>query len=729
MHAYHFGPFRVEPIERRLLRGATVVQLAPKTFDLLLVFVENPGRLLEKDALMKRLWPDAFVEEANLANNVSLLRKALVDGTETAEYIETVPRRGYRFLADVVSVDDANGNGHPAEQHSPGVFSQIAPVVPAPARASPREWLTQGITRRSVVLAALTGVVAGVVAFVWGRWSAPASRVFERFFVQPPPGTSLPAPEQSLAPMLSPDGTRLAFRVFRQGNAILAVRSRGALHSYVLEGTEGAHFPFWSPDSRILAFFADKELKRIDADGGPVQKICDAAPGVGGTWNADGVIVFARSTAEGLFRVAATRGRPVPVTSLQNNEVSHQHPQFLPDGRRFLYFAAPDGVYVGSLDGDPPVQILTTPQKAMYSPPGYLLFVEDRTLFAQSFDVDHLRPFGEPIAVGEHVRTGGRAVDGRAVGGASFSVSQNGVLAYGSDGPIEATLTWRDRNGHVVDPVPPFTLGRFGYAELSPDGRRLVFEVGATRSEYEIWALELATGHSVRLTDNTWPDRHPIWSPQGDAVAFASGRPEAPGIYRKAITGEEPTEVLPTADVNPLPWPTDWTARGIIYDAPKTGVSLLPPGRGQQPRPLVREQPGERDAKFSSDGKWLAFSAPESGRSELFVQSASTGEKWKVSPAGGSMPRWRRDGKMLFYVAWNGELVAVPIDETLSSPFRAPQPLFQSGLNNMPRPLRTFNVSRDGERFLMATSRPSTETSLLVVVSNWIAGLKSTVGH
>jgi dipeptidyl aminopeptidase/acylaminoacyl peptidase len=430
--------------------------------------------------------------------------------------------------------------------------------------------------------------------------------------------------------------------------------------------------------------------------------------------------------ADGLFRVAAAGGKPVPVTSLQKNEAFHQHPQFLPDGRRFLYFAAPDGVFLGSLDGRTPVRVLTNSQKAVYSPLGYLLFVEDRTLFAQRFDVDDVRLSGERIPLGEHVRTGGQAVDGRAVGGAAISVSDKGVLAYGTDVPLDATLAWRDRTGRVVGSIGPFPFERFGNAELSPDGSRIALETYAIPFQDEVWLFELATGRSTQLTFNSWPNRHPIWSPDGNAVAFASGRSKAPGIYGKRTTGEQAEEVLVAADANRVPWPTDWTSRGIVYEAPDTGAWMLPLGKDRQPYPLVREQPGEPDAKFSPDGKWLAYSSREPGRSELFVQSASArGAKWRISPAGGSMPRWRRDGKELFYVASDGVLMAVSIevtDETLRP--GVPQPLFATGLSTMPLPLRSFNVSLDGQRFLMATPEPSTGSSSLVVVSNWPAVLK-----
>src|SRR4029453_4417164 len=219
------------------------------------------------------------------------------------------------------------------------------------------------------------------------------------------------------------------------------------------------------------------KLKRISALGGSIQTICDAALGFGGTWNRDGLILFAPGDS-GLFSVPATGGQPAAVTSLRQDEAFHQHPQFLPDGHRFLYFAAPDSVYLGSLDGAMPIRVFTNSRMALYSPPGYLLFVENGTLFARSFDVDRASFSGEPVALGDQVRTGGSTVAGRAVGGAAFSVSETGVLVYGTNAPVAGRFAWLDRAGRPTGSITALPFEQFLDPDLSPDGKRLAIANG-----------------------------------------------------------------------------------------------------------------------------------------------------------------------------------------------------------------------------------------------------------
>jgi len=721
---YSFGPFSLEPAERRLTKQGTPIPLTPKAFDLLVILVENAGRLMEKDILMKCVWQDAFVEEANLANNISALRKALGATITGTEYIETVPRRGYRFAARLEVLSEGNVEERSTSSYASCDSRESDFAVAAPPAGRYRVSIQGWLFAMTITILAV-GVVVAITRRQAERVQAASHLI--RFTVALPPGTQLPPNGEPIAPALSPDGTRLAFRVLRRGEPVLAVRGIDTLETRILDGTEGARFSFWSPDNRVIAFFADGKLKRINASGGPVQIICETGPGFGGTWNRENLIVFSPSATDGLLQVPASGGQPTQVTTLQKGEMFHQHPQFLPDGRRFLYFAAPDSVYLGSLDRDSPIRVLTSVRRVQYSS-GYLLYLQNRTLFAQAFDIDHARLSGDPVPLGENIRTGGTNVQGRAVGGASFSVSDNGVLAYGAEVPVHSTLAWLDRVGRPVSAVksPPFD--RFSFPELSPDGR-LVAVGNSTRSfAEEIWLLDTVSGRSTQLTFNSLADLHSVWSPDSGYLAFASNKSNPPGIYQKKVTGEKSEELLVESDSSRVPWPSDWTSRGLLYEVEGSGIWLLLMNGDRTPHLLLRDPQIEPDAKFSPDSNWFAYTSGQSGRPEVFVQSVSTpAAKRRVSTAGGSLPRWGRDQKELFYLGADGRLMVVPLEAnsgTLTP--GTPKELFQTSLSQLPRALRAYGVSPEGERFLLPLPTPENSGSptSLVVVSNWPAAMK-----
>lgn len=711
MSSYRFGPFRIEPLERRLVRGDTPVPLTPKAFDLLLVLVENAGRLLQKDELMKRVWQDAFVEEANLANNISTLRKVLGDQSGGVEYIETVPRRGYRFLATV----EPDGNSF-AQRPAPELLPAAIPSSDVQRRS---------IRARQLIAAAL-GVTVLVIATIAMRdivtRGTPLRTGPIRFTVAPPLGTMLPSTSEPMSPSVSPDGAFVVFGVLRRGEPVLAIRALDAVDSRILAGSEGGRFPFWSPDSRVVAFFANGKLKKVDVAGGTVQTICDAVPGYGGTWNRNGEILFAPSAADGLFKVPSSGGEPVRVTTLQENEVFHQHPQFLPDGRRFLYFAAPDGVYMASLDGGAATRVLTSRQMALYSSPGYIVFLRNRALFAQQFDADRVRLIGEPMPLASNIRTGGANVGGRPAGGAAISLSESGLLAYGTDAPVHAGLAWFNRAGRLIESIGPFPFEGLIDAELSPDASRVAIADTTQPFVNDIWVFEFATRHATQVTFHPASERRPMWSPDGRWLTFVSARPDAPGIYQKMVTGEQPEQLVYRSEHGQVTWPSDWTGSGIFYETQRDGTIWMLPDDDGEAR-AVGGPAVQPDVRASPNAEWLAYTSDESRRPEVIAQSIANGEiKHRISSSGGSMPRWRPDGKELFYLSADGVLMAV---ETVFDRKRLrlgiPQPLFGTELLTMPPPLRSFGVTPDGQRFLIATAGDQGPRSSLVVVTNWTA--------
>jgi serine/threonine protein kinase/Tol biopolymer transport system component len=579
--------------------------------------------------------------------------------------------------------------------------------------------------RRAVPFAATAAIAAGIATWTARPSRSPDAAHTARFAVAAPRGTSFGTREQLISPAISPDGNRLVFRVLRQGEPVLAVRAIDALDARVLTGTEGAQFPFWSPDSRTIAFFARGKLRTIGADrGAPIQTICDAAAGAGGTWSREGLIIFAPGGPAGLFKVPATGGQPSALTTLQKNETSHRFPQFLPDGRRFLYFAPPNTVYLGSTDGRPSVRVLTNDFGARYSPVGFLLFERDGVLLAQRFEADRSLLMGDPVQVGE----GLLAFPGS--GETPFSISDNDVLVYATNPPENVKLAWVDRAGRPIQSVGPFPFGRYADPELSPDGKRVAMEnVPAPRTQVapwanqEVWVFELDSGRSTQLTFDPASDEHPIWSPDGSRLVFLSRRPGAEGLYQKVASNETPEELLLRGEGL---FPSDWSANGILYDSggPAADLWVLPLAGDRKPYVLVDDPSWQAAARFSPDGRWFAYQSNELGRPEVFVNSFLPSAKWRISTDGGSLPRWRRDGKELFYLAADGKLMAVGIASD-GFKFRpeAPRQLFQTGLTGLYPRLRSYGVSPHGDRFLISVAEDPSATPSIIVVSNWPAQL------
>jgi eukaryotic-like serine/threonine-protein kinase len=578
------------------------------------------------------------------------------------------------------------------------------------------------------ILFGLALVALGVRAITRSQ----ASPQVARFTVAAPAGTSLPAPGQAYSPTISPDGTTLVFQVVRKGEPLLAIRRLDTLEAEIVPGTEGARWPFWSPDSRVVAFFADEKLRKAPAAGGPIQTICDAPAGLGGDWNRDGVIVFLRGEQDGFYQVPATGGVPKSVISSQNNERFRGRPQFLPDGRHFLYAVSPDRVYLGSIDGDAPREVLRDTAMALYAPPGFLLFYQGRTLVAQRFNSRLDTRIADPVPIGEG--TPGPVLRG---GGLAYSVSSTGVLAYKTDplSDLPDRIGWFDRNGRLVETIGPFPFRTFGGVALSQQGTQLAMQSPrgpAPRSE--IWLFDLIRRRPTQFTFGNGSDRAPVWSLDGQRVVFASLRGEGPGMYLKGVGGERPEELLlpsntPDWDEH---WPTDWSAKGIVFESGKNpedrDIWILPVDGDRKPYLVVREPGIESDAKASPDARWLAYAHRErhASRGEIFVRSVSTtGAKWAISTAGGRWPHWRADGTELFYLATDGNLMSVPVESTATSLKTGVQKSLMNvgGVSGAGGP-RFFAVSPDGQRFLLRLTDDRPSTAAIVVVTNWPALLK-----
>jgi Tol biopolymer transport system component len=538
--------------------------------------------------------------------------------------------------------------------------------------------------------------------------------------------------------VLSPDGSRIAFSgVGMDGRNHLWIRTMSVLEPKLVRGSEGGTSPFWSPDGKWVGFVAGGQLKRVDVNGGTPQMVADRVGNRGNSWSESGVILLG---ADRIYKVPAAGGALVPVTTLDpaRRETFHARPFFLPDGRHFLFVrasAVPDmtGIYVGSIDdppGQPGKRVMGGSIGPMFVPTpgtkvGRLFFLRDRQLMVQPFDTDRLELGGDPVLVAEPVGDNGNAIG-------YFSVSPTGVLAY-RGGTEETRLTWFDRHGTVIgEPGDP---ARYDEVELSPDGRR----VAAPRygANHDIWLVELARGVSTRLTfDPSW-DNHPVWSPDGNQIVFASNRTDPRDLFRKLSSGAQDEERVLATDKpkTPLDWSRD--GRFLLYSevngAQGEDLWLLEhPGGAPAERktiPFLATPFRESEGKFSPDTQWIAYTSDESGRSEVYVRAfQGTGagaEKWIISVGGGSQPRWRADGKEIFYVAPDRRIMVVGLKPLPSFNASVPQPLFTApvvgGVGNVTSE-RLWDVSGDGQRFLVAVA-PDAGRSPLSVVLNWRAGV------
>jgi Tol biopolymer transport system component len=579
---------------------------------------------------------------------------------------------------------------------------------------------------RTTALALATALIVGILTVTTMRSLRPAESIVTRLDVV------TPATIEPFSFALSLDGRQVAFVASDEGTSRLWVRPFDAGNARLLAGTEGASYPFWKPDGRAIGFFANGKLKVVDVAGGAPQALTNAAGARGGSWNQDGVIVFAPETTSGLMRIPATGGTPEVLTHLAPGQGSHRWPQFLPDGRRFLFLsslgqASSHGVYLGSLDGQEPTRLLGGQTAVMYAPPGYLLRVIDGVLVARRFNPESGVVSSEWVTLAQPVGTD----DG--VFHSAFSVSPT-TLAYRAGGPARRQLVWVDRKGNVTGTVGPPDDAILANPELAPGGQRLAVD-RYVQGNFDIYINEIAGGRQSRFTFDPNNDRGAIWSPNANRIVFRNNRNGKFDLYEKVASGalDEQPLLVTTQDKMPCDWSPD--GRFLLYALhdPKTGSDLWALSMGDKKSyPVVHTNADEREGQFSPDGRWVAYVSNETGTDEVYIRAfPDSGGKKQASTNGGIDPRWGRDGRELFYVAPDNNLMTVAIHVDPDGRALDPEPpiaLFRTRLatganvtTGLSKP--QYAVAPDG-RFLMNVSVDDNIASPISIVLNWATALK-----
>ncbi len=625
--------------------------------------------------------------------------------------------------------DSASGIGSP-------------PTTAIGRRAVTREriaWITAA--------AATAAMIAAVVIAGRDRSGASPPEVYHSA-IQLPDAVRLTALEPAARFAVSPDGRRLAL-VASSGVGIpmLWIRPMDSPIAQPIAGTEGAAYPFWSPDSKYVAFTRRRSdqslvgtqaaLMKVDLAGGQPVKLAEVAFGATGAWNRDNVILFTKSGTSTLFRISALgSGTPaVAVGTLDtaSGDVQHSYPAFLPDGRHYLYTAVgsptgantPRAVYVAALDGtEAPRQLVDRGSNARYAN-GHLLFLRDGTLFAQRLDLTAFTLQGEPVQIADRIQVAATSGPG---GPGAFSVSDTGVLVYQTGSLVRSQLAWVDRSGRSV--VPVGKPDDYADVVLSPDGSRAVVSgLNPQQGTRDLWVIDTVRGSRDPLTQDPYDDYAPAWSPDGTRVAYSSGRDGSIAIYDRAVNGSGPERKHNTGGSALGKFAASWSRDGwMVFIAGgralgRSDLHVMPMETDAPPKPYLEAPTVETHARFSPDGHWIAYAANESGPLEVYVAGfPEPGNIRRVSNGGGAWPIWRRDSSELFLLSEDATTVfTAPVTITTTSiTIGEPQTLFKTRLRPMGRlDAYPYDVSPDGQRFLMNTFVDESTNSGLTLVLNW----------
>lgn len=719
-----FGSFEFDPASGDLNKQGTPIRLAKQPSQILAALLRKAGEVVSRDELRQQLWRDETFGDFEHGLNAAInkLRQTLGDSADQPRYIETLPGRGYRFIASVQHVMPAT--------KTPAALQRVEPIA-TPVRKTGVMWVGGAV----LIAASMAGAY-----WIGTKGKLETARPVVRFTVTPPAGHSIEPAGTRQAFSVSPDGSRLAFTaVDSEGVFRIFMRDLATLESRALPGSEGVHNIFWSPDGASLFAHIRGSLRRTGPADGSYQVICELPPQMAtGEWIPPGKILLSNQLRS--FVVPAAGGTPQAL----ENQV-YPWSQMLPDGEHLLYVrldrkrermlasVARFGKPESGRD------ILETDSKVMYMPSagrsgrGYLLYVRAGTLLAQHFDPSSFRLSGDPSAVADKIFTFSTTA------AADFSVSPNGVLAYA---PFRgrSQLAWLDRKGVEVG-----TVGRSGtaveYVRISPDQTKAVADFyDVEKGRTETWMLDLSNGASRPVVRGPGQQNHAVWAPDSHRIAYSRAFGGPPGLYLGGVGENDLEEALPPGGYQLA---NDWSPDGryiafgntsfpMIASDQGGDVSVIDMQRNRKVTAILSTPFRESTARFSPDGKSLAFIADDSGRPEIYVQSFEggetprvTGERRLVSRNGALFLRWQRDGRAMVYLGTDNRVYSLPVSHGARLEFGAPVALF-----TIPAEARAvlphgfgFDVAADGSRFLVPVLR-SREPASLVVVQNWESMLK-----
>ncbi|HVL68356.1 MAG TPA: winged helix-turn-helix domain-containing protein [Vicinamibacterales bacterium] len=669
---YAFGPFSLDPDRRVVTRAGEPLPVTARAFDVLLALVERAGQTVEKDELLRLVWPDTVVEEANLSQQIFTIRK-LLGQTDEQPYIATVPRRGYRFVATVARMPQSETTTEGPEA--------------APARREPLMTCTEAI-----------------------RLAVPLD------------GTRLalgPCPSVAIAP----DGSRLVFVAGEGGSTRLYLRPLDRFEAVAIPGTEGASNPFFSPDGRWIGFQAARQLRKVPIDGGPPLAVCEVADLRGAAWTADDEIVFAPGPTTGLWRAPASGGPPTPLTTLrfEAGERTHRWPHALPDSRRVLFTIGGAGatsfdeaaLAVADLATGEYRLVLRHASDGRYAPAGTLVWARGAALFAAAFD-----PQGSRVDGSARVVLNGVAMS--ATGAAHFACSSTGVLVHvpGEAQSLRRSLVAVDRQGREL---ARYTGGEsLEEPRFAPDGRSAIVSLRGRSSD--LWLYEFSRGALERLTYEG-ENFAAIWGPDEGTITFSSSRGGPSDLYllRADRAGEPELLVASEFDKVAGAWSPDGTALIFAEYHPESGADLWVVDRTtERARPFVRTRFNEYSPIFSPDGRFVAYATDASGRPEIVLVSYpdATGKR-QISTDGGTEPVWSRDGSELFYRSGD-RMMRVDMSRGAAEP-GIPTTLFEGRYVPGTVTLANYDISADADRFLMVVADDPPVPTAIRVTIGWRA--------
>jgi serine/threonine-protein kinase len=704
---FRIGDWRVEVHANRLVRAdhpEHVVRIEPKAMQVLVHLAQHAGEVVLKESVVREVWEGAFVTDEVLTNAIWELRKALGDDPKNPQFIETIPRKGYRLVAPVAPLDGEDG---------------ARPATPIGSGAANRQ------TRLLWILVAVMSLLA--VSFIWNTRKAKAPGPVARFRIdvrEPLAALYLPVAA------MSPDASRLVYVSDTGGGTQLYLRSIDQIEASPIPGTEGGHGPFFSPDGEWLGFYLQGQLKKVRlGDGSPPLALCDVGSPRGATWGPDDKIYFTPGSSGGILRIAADGGEPEVVTELAEGEWTHRWPDVLPSGSAVVFTVGDAGIVSGFDEAKIVVQSLESAERrvlieggsfARYAR-GHLIYSREGALLALPFDPERLEATGVPVAVLEWVKW--FPINGAA----QFTLSHDGSLAYvPGDGQWEEPrrLVWVDRQGNAVPLTDDARL--FYDPALSPDGQKLAVSI-AHRGNSDLWVYDLERDTLTRLTSTGGEEEGPIWTPDGKRVTYYYSMAGPFQMLWMPVDGSSKPERILEAKFSQRPesWSPDGRLLVFSEQNPTTGFDLwlLDLQEDGEPKPLLDTPFHERHAKISPDGRWMAYVSNESGRDEVYARPfPEPGGRWQISSDGGDNPTWSPDGRKLFYRDGDTMMVVhVGVEPEFSASipellfeWRYPSRVFEGQYR------RHYDVAPDGNRFVMIQGQEAATSRKLHVVLNWI---------